>query len=200
MLFNLYTLENERSFFMALKTRTRFSSTLDNRVKNAFDSYAAGKGARYSKTDLSDEAYLLLLNRHESLTEDVKPLVEMYQIPVKGDFTFANYDHQEMFEEFKELVTAKKEPYDREYDTALYLLSFLQSQRKDIRPFIGQFKIDHSSLIAKSEPWSTAEKLLIKLSASCFSSGFECPIGDLFRSVSGDFKMVAVEAIKYRWA
>ena len=112
---------------------------------------------------------------------------------------FADEDHKNLFYSFREKVSGSFEMYDRYYDSALYVLSFLESQdSKGLDRYINRLSINFPK-IRKEVDFSTGQLALVNLAANCFNSNNKADVSDVFDCLSGNYKIMALEAIKHRY-
>jgi hypothetical protein len=87
---------------------------------------------------------------------------------------------------------------DIEYKSALYLLAAVGG--KDIQKYVDQNCIKFGLLLQDMEPWSSSEKALIRLAATCFNgSEWSIAVHEVFRNLDKDNCRVALTALGIRY-
>lgn len=110
---------------------------------------------------------------------------------------FKNDWHQELFNGLVARigVWATK---DKEYSSALFALA--STEKRNMLRYADKEGIDFEKLMKDSEPWSSGERALVKLSATLFNSqAFPLTIEEIFYSLDHENIKVALEALAIRY-
>ncbi|SFX79412.1 hypothetical protein SAMN04487866_12619 [Thermoactinomyces sp. DSM 45891] len=110
---------------------------------------------------------------------------------------FVSENHRKLFVEMKIKVLNDYNYQNTEYDTALYVLSFLQANGKVVDTYLGTQKIDFEG-IRENTGMSTGEGALLDLANVCFN-GYSADIHDTLGSLYGEFRQVAFEALMKKY-